>query len=92
MSNDPFYDAPDHDEQRFTNLFARVIEEDDGYTVQVKLTNHAEFERSAWGEEIADSLETASAMIAALAEEFSIPQGRISIQIRTQKVTDGTRH
>ncbi len=54
MDNDPFHDAPDHGEQRYTNLFARVIEEDDGYTVQVKLTNHAELERSAWGEEIAD--------------------------------------
>ena len=49
MTHDPLLEALEPGEQRYTNLFARVIEEDDGYTVQVKLTNHAELERSAWG-------------------------------------------
>ena len=64
---------------RFTHLLARIIEEDDGYVVQVRLYNDASpsAEGTAWGEEIADSVESASEMISDLAARFSIPQSNI---------------
>ena len=49
-------------------------------------------ESAAWGEEIADSVETASMLVEALAAEFSIPQARIKIEIRMNNMTNGTRH
>ena len=77
---------------RYTHLSASISEEEDGYIVQVRLHNRAKPENAAWGEEIADSLETASMLVAALAAEFSIPQARIKIEIRMHKMTDGTQH
>ena len=77
---------------RYTHLSASIREEEDGYTVQVRLHNRAKPENSAWGEEIADSLETASMLVAALAAEFSIPPARIKIEIRMHNMTDGTQH
>jgi hypothetical protein len=77
---------------RFTNLFVRISEEKDGYTVQVRLYSHVIPENAAWGEETADSLEMASAMVKALAAEFSILQACIKIEIRTQDPRQGTRH
>ena len=77
---------------RFTDLFASISEEDDGYVVQVRLYDHARLENAAWGEEMADSVETASMLVGALAVEFSIPQARIKIEIWMNKVTNGTRH
>jgi hypothetical protein len=53
-----------------------VCEEDDGYTVRVRLYDQTQ-QNSAHGEEIADALETASMLIAVLAAEFSIPQACI---------------
>ena len=76
----------------FTDLFASISEEDDGYAVQVRLYNHARPENAVWGEEMADSVETASNLVGALAAEFSIPQARIQIEIRMSNLTDGTRH
>jgi hypothetical protein len=52
----------------------------------------AKQQNSAHGEEIADTLETASMLIAALVAEFSIAQDCIRIEILMQKTTDGTRH
>jgi hypothetical protein len=46
----------------------------------------------AWGQEIAPTIEMASSMIGALAEEFSIPQKRTSIHIDMEKVRGGTLH
>jgi hypothetical protein len=46
----------------------------------------------AWGQEIAPTIEMASSMIGALAEEFSIPQKRISIHIDMENFRDGTLH
>jgi hypothetical protein len=43
-------------------------------------------------EEIAPTIEMANSMIGALAEEFSIPQKRISIQIDMESFRDGTVH
>ena len=71
-------------ETRYTNLFACISEEDDSYTVQVRLYNHGMPENTAWGEEMADSLETASMLVSALAAEFSIAQAGIKIEIRMQ--------
>jgi hypothetical protein len=47
---------------------------------------------AAWGEEISDSLETASALLHALAAKFSIPQSRIDIRLRLENLRDGTQH
>ena len=77
---------------RFTNLFACISEEEDSYTVQVRLYSQTKPEDTAWGEEMADSLETASMLVAALAEEFSITQARIKIEIRMLDPKSGTRH
>jgi hypothetical protein len=77
---------------RYTHLSAGISQEEDGYTVQVRLYNQTRPENAAWGEEIADSLETASMLIAAIAVEFSIPQAHIDIEIRMHNITDGTRH
>ena len=79
---------------QFTHLFARIIEEDDGYVVQVRLQNEAASspEGTVWGEEITDSIESASEMIAGLAAEFSIPHDRINLEIRMDDVAQSTRH
>jgi|SRR6266545_5489393 len=77
----------------YTHLFACISEEDGGYTVQIRLYNHrAGAENAAWGEEIADSLETASELVGAVAGEFSIPEAHIKIEIRMANLTDGTHH
>jgi hypothetical protein len=76
----------------FTRLYARICQEHGAYTVTVKLQNHRKKSESAWGEEIATSVEAASSMIGALAEQFSIPQKCISIDIGMEKFSDGTRH
>ena len=77
---------------RFTNLSVRISEEEDGYTVQVRLYSHGIPENAAWGEETAGTLEMASAMVQALAAEFSILQAFIKIEIRTRDPRQGTRH
>lgn len=76
----------------YTDLFASISEEDGGYTVQVRLYDQTRPESTAWGEEIADSVESASMLVEAIAEEFSIPQARIKIEIRMNNITTGTRH
>jgi hypothetical protein len=77
----------------YTNLFACISEEEeDSYTVQVRLYNQATPESTAWGEEVANSLEMASMMVTALAAEFSIAQAQIKIEIRTRDPKGGTRH
>jgi hypothetical protein len=76
----------------FTDLFASISEEDDGYAVQVRLYDQARPANAARAEEIADSVETASILVEALAAEFSIPQARIKIEIRMNNMTNGTRH
>jgi hypothetical protein len=77
---------------RYSHLFACISEEDGGYTVQIRLYNAAKPSKAAWGEEIVDSMETASMLVAALATEFSIPQGRIKIEKRMQDLTASTHH
>jgi hypothetical protein len=77
---------------RFTHLAACVSEEDGSFTVQVRLSHEAEPENRAWGEEIADSFETATAMLGDLAAGYGIPQSHIEIILRMENVSDGTRH
>jgi hypothetical protein len=92
MTSTPFLVESTSGESRYTNLFACFSAEDDGYTVQVKLYHQAVPESTAWGEEMTDSLETASMLVAVLAAEFSIAQTCIKIEMRMHKHTDGTRH
>jgi hypothetical protein len=76
----------------FTRLAARICEEDGAFTVTVRLQNHRRKSETAWGQEIAPTIEMASLMIGALAEQFSIPQKRISIRIDMENFRDGTLH
>ena len=86
--------AIDIDKRRFTHLFARITEEDHSYVVQVRLHNGSatEPENTAWGEEIAPSMETAAEMVTALAKRFSIPQDRIRLEIRMDNIAASTHH
>ena len=77
---------------RFTHLAACVSEEDGSFTVQVRLSDEAEPQNRAWGEEIADSFEMASAMLGDLAAIYSIPRAHIEITLRLENSRDGTRH
>ncbi len=79
---------------RFTDLFARITQEDDGYVVQIRLHNAATPRpgHAVWGEEIADSIESASEMVADVAAKFCIPQGRITLEIRMNDMAENTRH
>jgi hypothetical protein len=76
----------------FTRLYATIRQERGAYTVTVKLQNHRKRRESAWGEEIASTFEMASSMIGRLADEFSIPQNRVSISIGMENFREGTRH
>jgi hypothetical protein len=77
---------------RYTHLFACISEEDDGYVVQLRLYNKVKPAHAAWGEEVTDSFETASVLIAGVAAEHSIAQDMIEIEIRMETLTHGTRH
>lgn len=77
---------------RYTHLTAWVTEEEDGYIVRVRLHHETKPANAAWGEEISDSFETASALLHALAEKFSIPQSRVDIRLRLKNPRDWTRH
>ena len=88
----PIIAKPESSEPRYTNLFACISEEEDSYTVQIRLYSQVTPEDAAWGEEMADSLETASMLVTALAVEFSIAPARIKIEIRMLDPKGGTRH
>ena len=79
---------------RFTHLSARITEEDDSFVVQVRLHNDGVSapEGTAWGEEVAGSIECAAEMIAVLAKRYSIPQDRITLEIRMEDIAENTRH
>ena len=76
----------------FTRLQARILQENGGFTVRMQLYNHLKTDEFAGGEEMADSIETASSMIAGIAKQFDIPQPGISINIVMENYRDGTRH
>ena len=77
---------------KFTRLDAKISQERGGFTVRVRLQNHLNKSESAWGEELASSIEAASSMIEAIANQFSIPEKYISIEIGMENYRDGTRH
>ena len=83
---------PRHGLTQYTHLAACVSEEDGSFTVQVRLSHEAEPQNRAWGEEVADSFEAASAMLGDLAAVYSIPQAHIEITLRLENSRDGTRH
>ena len=51
-----------------------------------------EAEKGVWGEEVAASIEAASAMLGELAGAYSIPQARIKIRVRMGNAKEGTLH
>src|ERR1700751_4846963 len=77
---------------RFTHLAACVSEEEGSFTVHVRLYHQSKPANGAWGEEVADSFETASAMLGDLAAVYSIPQTHITISVRMENAREGTRH
>jgi hypothetical protein len=78
--------------ERFTHLSACLTEEDGGITLHVRLYHDRYPTNAAWGEEITDSIETASALLDEIASTFSIPASRIDISVRMERLADGTRH
>jgi hypothetical protein len=92
MKTTPLFFEAKSGRSPYTKLFACISEEEDGYMVEVRLFDETKPENSAWGEEIADSFETASELVAALAGEFSIGQAGIEIEIRMHNHKHGTRH
>ena len=92
MRASPFLVEAESDVSRYTHLFARISEDEDGYTILVRLYNKVKPRNAAWGEEIADSFETASMLVAALAAEFSIPETCIKLEICMHNVKAGTQH
>ena len=76
----------------FTRLQARILQEDGAFTVRVQLYNHLRTREFAGGEEKADTIESASSMIAGLAKQFNISQPSIAINIIMENYRDGTRH
>ena len=80
------------DPRKFTQLEATILEEDGAFTVTVRLHNHRKKSEVAWGQEIAPTIEMASSMIGALAEQFPIPQKHIAIHIDMKHFRDGTFH
>jgi hypothetical protein len=76
----------------FTRLQAHIVEEDGAFTVRVRMLHHLQKGQSYWGEEIAATFEMASLMISSLANQFSIPQGGISIKLVMRRFKDGTLH
>jgi hypothetical protein len=76
----------------FTRLHAHIVEEEGAFTVRVRMLNHLNQGQSCWGEEIAQTFDEASLMIASLASNFSIPQNCVSIKIVMLRFKDGTIH
>jgi hypothetical protein len=77
---------------RYTHLSALVSQEDGCFTVQIRLYDEAAPNKGICGEEIADSIETASALLDTLAEAYSIPQHRIKLRVQMDNSREGTRH
>ncbi len=93
MTPDPLFLQSELGRGRFTHLFACIVEEDDGgYLVQIRLYDESQPRNGAWGEELADSLETASSLIAALAAEYSIRPELVQLELRLADLGGTTRH
>jgi len=59
----------------FTRLHARITEEDGAYTVRVRMLNHLNLDESAFGEEIAATIDMAELLVK---RREIIPQESIS--------------
>jgi hypothetical protein len=77
---------------RYTHLSASIIQEGDGFTLQVRLYDDAKPTGAVWGEKTADSLEAASSLLDSLARAHSIPQERIKIRMQMDNPREGTLH
>lgn len=77
---------------RFTHLSALVSQEDGCFAVQIRLYDEAAPKKDVCSEEIADSIETACALLDALAKAYLIPQHRITIRMEMDSASEGTRH
>ena len=78
--------------QTFTRLHARIIQEEGGFTVSVRLLDHRKPGERAWGQEIATSIDMASSMIDSIAKQFCISPKCISVSIVMDNFKDGTFH
>ena len=76
----------------FTRLDARITQEENVFTVTVRLFDHRKQGEGAWGEEIATSIDSASLMIDAIAQKYCISQKHISVSIVMDSFKDGTFH
>jgi hypothetical protein len=76
----------------FTGLQARITQEEDGFRVSIQMQNNLNPSDTVWGVETASSIEVASGMIAQLAQQFSIPEKSISINIVMNNFRDNTLH
>jgi len=56
------------------------------------LFDHRRQGEGAWGEEITTSIDSASRMIDAIAQKYSISQKHISVSIVMDNLKDGTFH
>ena len=56
------------------------------------MLNHLNKHEGVWGEEIASSIDKASAMIDSIAKQFCIAQQCISVRIVMANFKDGTFH
>ena len=56
------------------------------------MLNHRKKGEGAWGEEIASSIDIATAMIDSIAEQFGIGQKGISVKIIMENFKEGTFH
>lgn len=78
--------------QTYTRLHARITQEEGAFTVSVRMLNHLKQGEGAWGEEIASSIDMASAMIDSIAKQFCISPNCISVSIVMNNFKDGTFH
>ena len=80
------------DSPSFTRLDARILQEENVFTLTVRLFDHRRQGEGAWGEEITTSIDSASRMIDAIAQKYSISQEHISVSIVMDSFKDGTVH
>ena len=80
------------DSPSFTRLDARILQEENVFTLTVRLFDHRRQGEGAWGEEITTSIDSASRLIDAIAQKYSILQKHISVSIVMDSFKDGTFH
>jgi len=76
----------------FTGLQARITQEEVGFRISIQMQNSLNPNDTVWGVETASSIEVASGMIAQLAQQFSIPEKSIFINIAMNNFRENTFH